>query len=172
LRSRRKHERFVRRLETEFSSEGKVFRGISSDFSVTGVFIRTKNPFSPGSIIDIKIHLPEGSTSNMKGKVMRAIKSNLGAMKNGMGISLLEKDIYYINFMKTFSPDIDEEPTQKTEHYESNEIKTEKKPEPSGQDFLVLSCSNCRAKNKVPRSRLSQGPKCGKCGSPLVISAG
>ncbi len=32
---------------------------------------------------------------------------------------------------------------------------------------LHIVCPNCSTKNRIPASRLSDGPKCGKCGQPL-----
>lgn len=32
-----------------------------------------------------------------------------------------------------------------------------------------LDCSNCGATNRVPTERLGQGPKCGKCRTPLEV---
>lgn len=34
-------------------------------------------------------------------------------------------------------------------------------------DSLILVCRKCSAKNRVPVLRLNEGPKCGKCGTPL-----
>ncbi|MEZ0243786.1 MAG: thioredoxin TrxC [Sphingomonas sp.] len=34
-------------------------------------------------------------------------------------------------------------------------------------DAVVVACPNDGALNRVPRERLGQGPKCGKCGQPL-----
>jgi Tfp pilus assembly protein PilZ len=171
LRSRRKHERFIRRLETEFSTENKNYRAISSDFSETGLFIRTNHAFTQGSLIDIKVHLPDGTTSKLKGKVMRAVKTPIVSIKNGMGVYLLEKDSHYINFIKSFSTK-DKDKVSSVEVKAETEIQAqkEKTPESAPDDFLILSCSNCRVKNKVHKSRISMGPKCGKCRSRLVIN--
>ena len=169
-------DRFIRRLEAEFTAENKTYVGISSDLSLSGLFIRTNHAFVPGSILDITLHLPEGQTSILKGKVMRAFKTPIIALKNGMGVFLVEKDSHYINFMKTHYPDIDEEPTSGKSSLETAAAnlkpgpEPEKKPDPPPADFLILSCSKCSAKNKVNRAKISLGPKCGKCGSPLVIS--
>lgn len=162
LRSDRKDDRFIRRIETEFSAEDNSHRGISTDLSITGLFIRTNHPFAPGSIIDITLHLPEGETSKLRGKVMRAHKTPMvGLKKNGMGILLLEKDAHYINFVKEYISDIQEnapppEPQEKS--------RTE-------ADYTIISCPQCGAKNKVMKSKLSLSPKCGKCRSPLIILA-
>jgi hypothetical protein len=176
LKRDRKSDRFVRRLETEFTAENKTYRGISSDLSLSGLFIRTNHAFVPGTILDISLHLPEGETSILKGKVMRAYKTPIVALKNGMGVLLIEKDSHYINFMKLFSPDIDEDPTSGKCSLETAAagakpgLEPEKKPDPPPADFLILACSKCGAKNKVNRAKISLVPKCGKCSSPLVIS--
>ena len=43
---------------------------------------------------------------------------------------------------------------------------------PSGNetsaDFTLITCRSCQVKNRIPKSRISEYPKCGKCGSQLV----
>lgn len=34
-------------------------------------------------------------------------------------------------------------------------------------DSIILTCTACQAKNRVPVARLTQGPRCGKCKAPL-----
>jgi hypothetical protein len=101
-RSKRGHQRCIKRLEVKFSSDNKFFTGISSDLSENGLFIRTQKGFAPGTAIDIKIFLPDGKTSVIKGIVKRTIKSSISALKNGMGIEIIEKDKSYINFLNSF----------------------------------------------------------------------
>lgn len=36
------------------------------------------------------------------------------------------------------------------------------------QDKLLLACPRCLTANRVPRARLGDDPKCGKCGAPLL----
>jgi len=162
LRSKRKQDRFVRRLETEFSAEGRSYRGISSDFSAGGLFVRTNHAFVPGTIIELTIHLPDGFASTVKGVVKRAMKTPLISLKNGMGIEIIEKDSHYVGFMKTFMPDYDAGTPQ-------TEAATATAHEQAGAapDFLIITCANCGVKNKVRTSRMSLGPKCGKCRAEL-----
>ncbi|NJD56792.1 MAG: tetratricopeptide repeat protein [Nitrospirae bacterium] len=35
-------------------------------------------------------------------------------------------------------------------------------------DFTLVTCRSCQVKNRIPKSRMSECPKCGKCGSLLV----
>jgi hypothetical protein len=104
---KRKHRRFIRRCGTEFTS-GEVTRtGISSDFSLGGLFIRTNYPLPPDTLIDIIIFLPDGGKSKLKGKVRRSAKTQLGkvlgtpvkSLKNGMGVEILERDANYLHLI-------------------------------------------------------------------------
>jgi uncharacterized protein (TIGR02266 family) len=143
--------RFTKRLEVKFGSGRNTYKGILSNLSQGGLFIRTNRGFSPGTTIDIELVLPDGTISVLKGIVRWAEKTHL-AIKNGMGIELIEKDSAFMNFIKSFhektgKPFIMEEP----------------------KEFHIIACSQCGVKNKVLSTRVSHGPKCGKCGTPLNI---
>lgn len=149
---KRGYHRFTKRLQVRFSSGEQTFIGISSNLSGNGLFIRTKNCFVTDSIIDIELEMPDGKISYLKGRVARATKTQLASLKNGMGIELIEKDATYIDFIKSFS--------------EGTGTNTENNAQP---EFQIVSCTNCGVNNKVSIVRLSYGPKCGKCGVPLVL---
>ena len=38
------------------------------------------------------------------------------------------------------------------------------------QENIIVKCAGCGTKNRIPSGRLHEGPKCGKCGSPLNLS--
>jgi len=40
------------------------------------------------------------------------------------------------------------------------------------RDSVIVRCDRCGTKNRVPRSRMDQGPVCGRCKSPLAIGKG
>src|SRR5512135_3183644 len=101
---KRRHKRIIRRLETEFSANGLAFRGISSDLSRSGVFVRTNNPFPADTLVDLTIHLPGNMVSRLKGSVRRAIKTGQTAFKNGMGMEIVELDQNYVNFLNDILP--------------------------------------------------------------------
>ncbi len=151
-REYQRHRRFTKRLEARFSSGGMSFTGISSNLSESGLFIRTNRGFAPDTAIDIEMVMPDGKISSLKGLVRRTIKTPLSS-KNGMGVELIEKDAAYINFLKSFT--------------EETEPDTEKITPP---EFQIISCPNCGVKNKVSSEKLSLGPKCGRCGTPLTIN--
>jgi len=167
--SKRRHSRFIRRLETEFSAEGKNYRAISSDFSCNGLFIRTNHAFPPGTILSIRVHLPDGTPSDLKGRVQRALKTTVVSLKNGMGIELIEKDLPYANFMLSYTSECDEKNGKPEPKFRPVDIPpaVEETVSPAAPDFMIMSCPACGVKNKVRTERLSQGPKCGKCGSML-----
>lgn len=97
---KRIHRRFTKRLESEFAVGKTVYRGISSDLSEKGLFIRTRHGAVPGSPIDITIHLPGGKVSTVKGIVKRTVKTRANIVKNGMGIEITEFDHNYTDYIK------------------------------------------------------------------------
>lgn len=171
MKPNRKYQRFIRRLETEFTANNQNYIGISSDFSEGGLFVRTNHAFAPGTIVDLTIYLPDGNTSKLKGRVKRALKTTVVSLKNGMGVEIIEKDPHYINFMTSFSagpPDVGAE----TKPEPGNTGAGKGKAADTGPgDFLIVPCSKCGVKNKVYKSKMSAGLKCGKCGAPLTIQA-
>ena len=165
-------QRFTKRLEVTFSSGGLKYRGISSDLSAGGLFIRTQNGLTPGSLIDIELYLPEGKAGLLKGIVRRTVKTPLTMLKNGMGIELIERDPNYLEFLKNFDiHDKSEDAGHRSRSTGSHEHEAEeKKAEKTAQhvpESVIISCQNCNVKNKVPRERLQFSPKCGKCGALL-----
>ncbi len=153
-----RYKRYIKRLEVTFSSGGLSYRGILSNLSLNGLFIRTNRGFAPNTILTIEMLLPDGKTCNLKGIVRRTIKTPMLAQKNGMGIELLEKDQAYIQFLQNFSED--DKPSENIQNIQEKITEAE---------YKIITCSNCGVKNKVLISKLSHGPKCGKCGISLKI---
>ena len=60
-------------------------------------------------IFDVIVHLPDGLTSKLKVKTRRAGKTPYGkvigtpvkAIKNGMGVEIIEKDANYLRFFRS-----------------------------------------------------------------------
>ncbi len=161
-RIKRSAERFIKRMEAEFSAGDKTYKGFVSNISATGLFIRTNHSYREGLNIDIRIFMPDGSTSVVKGVVRRAVATlDTRLSKNGMGIELTQKDENFINFLKEIGGD----EAVKAEHAAPEPATPE--PEVREVEFLMIACSGCGAKNRVPSDKLSLGPKCGKCKEPL-----
>jgi hypothetical protein len=110
LGDRRKLKRFSDRLKISFHVNGIAYRGLSGNFSLNGLFIRTNHSFPPDTLLDIMIHLPNDLTSHLKGKVVRTSNETLqvvsgkarGYAENGMGIEIIEKDALYLHFIRSF----------------------------------------------------------------------
>lgn len=152
--SKRQSNRYTRRLETVFTTATDTFRGVTSDISEGGLFIRTMYVLATGSILGIEIRLPDGTVSRLKGRVKRAIRTAISNFKNGMGIEIIEKDATYIGLVKTM-----EEEGKGTGEFSSHES--------SRDDVSIVKCQGCGARNKV-RAIPDRIPKCGKCGIPLI----
>ena len=51
--------RYTKRLEVTFSSGNLSFKGILSNISENGLFIRTNRGFAPGTTVDIEVMMPD-----------------------------------------------------------------------------------------------------------------
>lgn len=163
---RRRHKRYTKRIETEFSSGDMHFRGISSDLSEKGLFIRTQHGFVPGTTVNIKLRLPDGSTSHLRGLVKRTVKTHLQFVKNGMGIEILESDSTYTRFLREELIGIPSNPLKPSDVVE---VKSNSRSEEGQEEEVVLqACPACGIKNRVKVAALSMKPRCGKCGSSLT----
>ncbi len=108
MAEKRNQKRFIKRLNVDFTVDGITRTGVSSNFSINGLFIRTNHPYVADTVLDIVLYLPDGRKIKLKGKVARASKTDLGRimgipsnkMKNGMGIELIEKDVEYLKLIR------------------------------------------------------------------------
>jgi hypothetical protein len=91
MRDKRQSTRFEKRCETDFRADGITHSGICLDLSLNGLFIETDFRFSPNTMLDILIHLPDGTISKVKGKVVRSLD-------NGIGVGIIEKDASYLHY--------------------------------------------------------------------------
>ncbi|MCX5717730.1 MAG: PilZ domain-containing protein [Nitrospirae bacterium] len=98
--SKRKADRYIKRLEAVFTAGAETHWGTTSDLSEQGMFIRTLHALVPGTVLDIEIHLPDNVISKVRGKVRRAIRIQITGIRNGMGIDLIETDNNYIELVK------------------------------------------------------------------------
>lgn len=106
---RRRQKRFVKRCTIEFTSDGQTYRRICRNLSLDGLFIKTSKPLPLEKIIEMILHLPDGSTSKLTGKVTRATRDPYSLIferagipsKDGMAIQLIEKDGNYLKFLES-----------------------------------------------------------------------
>ena len=104
---KRRQKRFQKRCTAEFASDKQTYRGICRNLCLDGLFIKTSKPLAAGKIVHMIVYLPDGSTSQLRGTVTRALKEPYSVIleragvpsKDGMGIQLIEKDANYLNFV-------------------------------------------------------------------------
>jgi hypothetical protein len=115
--NKRKLRRIHNRCRITFSVNGVFCRGLSSNFSLEGLFIRTSAVAPVGTLLDITIHYPNDFTSHIQGKVVRvteeAFRSTAGKGKRngekGMGIRILRKDSLYLHFIHALIENAEED---------------------------------------------------------------
>lgn len=154
MRTRRRHERIIKRLEVEFSANEQTNRGISSNFSLGGLFIRTNRVYAPGTAVELLIHFPDGTSSHSKG-IVRMSRLTPVSPKNGMGIEITEKDEAYAAFMKSILPDI----------AETGGVAASA-PADIPSSTLIVTCPACGVKNRVRAG--STAVRCGRCGTTIT----
>lgn len=69
--NKRKQRRFPKQCTTRCTSNNDTFEGISCNFSISGLFLKTSRLLKDNEIVDIIINLPDGSISKIKGRVIR-----------------------------------------------------------------------------------------------------
>jgi len=120
----------------------------------------------PGTVIEIDLTLPDGSVSHLKGRVKRAEKTRLNISKNGMGVELISVDE---NFRRFFTLEFNETIAHQSVSTATGGAAPSRSATPEIDPSLtvIVTCHTCSARNRVIKSKLHLGPKCGKCGSPL-----
>jgi hypothetical protein len=107
---KRRQKRFVKRCSVEFQSGGETYRGFSRNLSLDGLFLKSRKPLAPDTIIEMVVDLPDGSTAKLRGRVKRALRNpHSGTLeragipsKDGMGIEIIEQDSNYVKFITSF----------------------------------------------------------------------
>jgi hypothetical protein len=110
---KRQQRRFFKRYRAEFSAHNRTYRGITVNFSLNGLFIRTSNPLSRDTSLDIAVHLPDGSTSRLQGKVARIYKTfspddveiPYRISNDGMGVTVTQKDASFLHLIRSLLTD-------------------------------------------------------------------
>lgn len=102
---RRQRKRFQKSCEVEFSVNNETYRGVSENFSINGLFIKTNNFLALQSVVAIKVHLPDGSTAKLEGRVRRVqqvsydiVAASGETFKRGIGIEIIKRDSNYMKF--------------------------------------------------------------------------
>ncbi len=165
---KRQSRRFTKRLEVTFSANGSKHRGISSDLSSGGLFIRTQNGLTPGSLLDLEVYLPDNKVGQLKGIVRRTTKTALSVIKNGMGVELIDRDQNFLDFLGKFDMLENQSPEDPTPSAKAQDEKPGQKTDMTPESAIIV-CPNCNVKNRVRTPSYSLGAKCGKCGAALEM---
>lgn len=155
----------MRRLEAEFSVNDRHHRGISSNFSLGGMFIRTNHAFPTGTLIDILVHLPDGKTAALTGRVKMALKTPAVSIRNGMGVEIVENDNVYVDFIKSLSKEDPLSEERNQEMVSPSEGGQASFMVPESEDFSVITCVRCGTRNRVRKSGMLEAMRCGRCGA-------
>jgi hypothetical protein len=118
---KRRHPRFIKRLTATFFVDRQRCRGISSDLSESGLFIRTSRGLAVNTNITIELLLPNNKVSLLRGIVRRTVRTPISSIKNGMGIEITEKDATFTDFVKSI---IGESRTDMLEKDDAPELQT------------------------------------------------
>lgn len=100
IMAKRGAKRRIKRLTIIFTDGKMEHTGMSSDFSSTGLFIRTRKAFNPGTPVKMVFEVDENHKIELAGVVTRAIKTGVMDFKNGMGIKLSYIPQAYEDFLK------------------------------------------------------------------------
>ena len=92
---KRSSERFTNAIPLAFSNSSGEYRGVSMDFSASGLFILTKEPFRPGTSLRMCLEVSEKERIHLRGVVARTIKTGNINIRDGMGIELDEVPYKY-----------------------------------------------------------------------------
>jgi Tfp pilus assembly protein PilZ len=92
--------RKIKRVSITFTDGNDKHQGTSSDFSFTGLFIRTRKPFPPGTQLNMILEIDNDKELLLSGTVMRATKTRVVDFKNGMGVKISPITEEYKNFLK------------------------------------------------------------------------
>ncbi len=101
MADKRRATRRIKRLFITFSDGVSEHKGISSNFSETGLFIRSRiNAFDPGTPVNVVLKVDEDREIALTGEVVRALRTGIPDFKNGMGIRLSDIPQSYKDFLE------------------------------------------------------------------------
>ena len=100
MAEKRKDKRKRKRLPVTFSSNGFECKGFACKLSSTGMFIRTRKPFTPGVPVEISLHVNNDCKICLIGHSVRATNFGSFYSNNGMGIRLASESEEYKNYIK------------------------------------------------------------------------
>ncbi|MDA8168275.1 MAG: PilZ domain-containing protein [Nitrospiraceae bacterium] len=141
MTEKRRSSRYKKKLKVDYRKDALAGSGTSRNISEEGLFINTNDDgCSPGSVIDITIHLPDGSTSRLKGVVRHTGDGFTGPGRTGLGIEFIDSDGNLRAFIDSMK---------------------------AGEIRMVVTCPVCGAGNPVQEGMEVSGRRCVNCGALL-----
>ncbi|MBI4699315.1 MAG: PilZ domain-containing protein [Nitrospirae bacterium] len=100
MANKRSEQRKIKRLEITYSAyTDDALRGISSNISTSGVFIRTKKPFKPGTPVNISLEINVNNKIELSGITAWSVKTGRINHRDGMGVRLITTPQMYNDFV-------------------------------------------------------------------------
>lgn len=90
----------TKRLPLKFSNGVSEVIAFSSNISSTGLFIRTRKAYPPGTKLKISLEADNNNTIELEGEVAWSLKTGSTSFKNGMGINLSNIPQSYLDLVK------------------------------------------------------------------------
>ncbi len=90
--------RMTKRLPLKFSFAESI--AFSSNLSNSGLFIRTRKAYPPGTKLKISLEADNNNTIELEGEVAWSLKTGSTSFKNGMGIKLSNIPQSYLALLK------------------------------------------------------------------------
>lgn len=101
MADKREARRKIKRLPVIFSCKAEEYTGISSNFSTSGLFIRTRKNFTIGLPVSVVLELDESSKIPLLGVISRAkAKTKFETTNCGIGVQLTEAPEAYKDFLE------------------------------------------------------------------------
>lgn len=100
MADKRNSKRKIKRLPVAFLCGTEECRGISSNMSHTGLFIKSRKTFKRGQTLKMVLDLDGNRKIALQGVVAREINRGFRNNNNGMGVELAETPREYTEMLK------------------------------------------------------------------------
>jgi Tfp pilus assembly protein PilZ len=103
MAEKRFYQRCIRRLEVKYMKDEIVMTSFTGNLSEEGMFIKSKRKQPIGTILYIKLGLPNFQEIQLMGEVVRniaVVSGHLGYSKSGIGIQLINPSQEYRKFVR------------------------------------------------------------------------
>lgn len=99
MSDKRHGKRRIKRLSVTFTDGTEEHHGFTSDFSMSGLFIRTRKMVKDGTPLRVVLDLGNGKQISLNGIVARHVKLNMMIVKDGVGVHFDDPPQEYRDFI-------------------------------------------------------------------------